>query len=77
MGVGRRRPALGDAKLARYRAVLDARLNRLLSAPTPTSKAARRLFRAMIRDRADLFRFITRRDVPYRLTCTWTGSARS
>jgi len=65
MGVGRRRPALGDAKLARYRAVLDARLNRLLSAPTPTSKAARRLFRAMIRDRADLFRFITRRDVPY------------
>ena len=65
MGVGRRRPRLDDAKLTRYRAVLDARLKRLLSAPTPTSKAARRLFRAMTRDHADLFRFITRRDVPY------------
>jgi transposase len=37
------------------------RLHRLLSGPMPE----RRLFRAMRRDRTDLFRFVTRRDVPY------------
>ncbi len=31
----------------------------------PKKPAAGRLFRAMRRDRDDLFRFITRRDVPY------------
>ena len=31
----------------------------------PGQPAARRLFRAMRRDRNDLFRFVIRRDVPY------------
>jgi transposase len=63
--IGRRRDMLKDTTLARYRVDLDARLDQLLWAPMPTHKAARRLFRAMTRDRHDLFRFITRRDVPY------------
>ena len=53
-----------NATLAQYRADLDRRLDRLLSGPQSTHVAARRLFRAMRRDRADLFRFVTRRDVP-------------
>ena len=50
--------------MAQYGADLDRRLNRLLTGPMPTVAAARKLFRAMRRDRADLFRFVTRRDVP-------------
>jgi transposase len=65
VAIGKRREALADATLARYRADLDRRLDRLLSGPTPKPKPARRLFRAMRRDRDDLFRFVTRRDVPY------------
>src|ERR1039458_1150884 len=56
---------LKHSTLAQYRADLDKRLDRLLSGPEPKPKAARRLFRAMRRDRDDLFRFVTRRDVPY------------
>ena len=63
--IGKRRDALKDTTLAQYHADLDRRLTRLLAASTPTNKPARRLFRAMRRDRDDLFRFITRRDVPY------------
>lgn len=63
--IGKRRDTLKDATLAQYRADLEKRLDRLLSAPQPTQNAARRLFRAMRRDRDDLFRFVTRRDVPY------------
>ncbi len=65
MAIGKRRDTLKDSTLAQYLADLDRRLSRLLSGPVPTNKAARRLFRAMRRDRDDLFRFITRRDVPY------------
>jgi transposase len=36
-----------------------------LSGPAPKQNAAPRLFRAMRRDRYDLFHFVTRRDVPY------------
>lgn len=43
---------------------LEGRLDRLLAAAMPDQPAARRLFRAMRRDRDDLFRLITRRDVP-------------
>jgi len=64
VAIGQRREALKDSTLAQYRADLDRRLDRLLSGPQPTHAAARRLFRAMRRDRADLFRFVTRRDVP-------------
>ena len=65
VAIGKRRAALKDSTLAQYRADLDRRLDKLLSGPEPTHDAARRLYRAMRRDRADLFRFVTRRDVPY------------
>jgi transposase len=65
VAIGKRRGALKDGTLSQYRAELDRRLDRLLSGPQPRSASARRLFRAMRRDRADLFRFVTRRDVPY------------
>jgi transposase len=63
--IGKRRASLKDSTLKQYQADLDRRLDKLLSGPEPKQDAARRLFRAMRRDRADLFRFITRRDVPY------------
>jgi len=65
MAIGKRRPTLKDSTLAQYRAQLDRQLDRLLSGPEPKLDAARRLYRAMRRDRDDLFRFVTRRDVPY------------
>ena len=65
MAIGKRRDRLKHSTLAQYRADLDKRLDRLLSGPEPKPKAARRLFRAMRRNRDDLFRFVPRRDVPY------------
>ncbi|MGH8163153.1 MAG: IS66 family transposase [Rhodanobacteraceae bacterium] len=65
VAIGKRRPALKGSTLAQYSADLDRRLDKLLSGPEPKQESARRLFRAMRRDRADLFRFVTRRDVPY------------
>jgi transposase len=65
VAIGRRRDTLKDSTLTQYRADLDRRLDRLLSGREPQTKAARCLFRAMRQDRDDLFRFITRRDVPY------------
>jgi transposase len=65
VAIGKRRDTLKDSTLVQYYANLERRLNRLLSGPMPSKAAARRLFRAMRRDREDLFRFITRRDVPY------------
>ncbi len=65
MAIGKSRPKLKDSTLAQYRAQLDRQLDRLLSGPEPKLDAARRLYRAMRRDRDDLFRFVTRRDVPY------------
>jgi transposase len=65
VAIGKRRDALKDTTLVQYHADLDRRLSQFLSGPVPTQKAARRLFRAMRRDRDDLFRFVTRRDVPY------------
>jgi transposase len=64
MAIGRRRPTLKDSTLQQYRADLERRLDRLLSGPLPDTPAAGRLFNAMRRDRDDLFRFVTRRDVP-------------
>jgi len=63
MAIGRRRPGLQDSTLRQYHGDLERRLDRLLSQP-PDTPAARRLFQAMRRDRGDLFRFVTRRDVP-------------
>ena len=65
MAIGRRRPGLKDSTLRQYLGDLERRLNRLLSGAVPDTPAARRLFNAMRRDRDDLFRFVTRRDVPY------------
>ena len=65
MAIGKRRDTLKDSTLVQYHADLERRLDRLLAGATPDQPAARRLFRAMRRDRADLFRFVTRRDVPY------------
>lgn len=62
--IGRRRDTLKDSTLRQYRADLDRRLDRLLVTP-PKNRAAAKLFKAMRRDRDDLFRFVTRRDVPY------------
>jgi transposase len=64
MAIGRRRPTLKDSTLQQYRADLERRLDRLLAGPLPDTPAAGRLFNAMRRDRDDLFRFVTRRDVP-------------
>lgn len=64
VAIGQRRERLKDTTLAQYRADLERRLDPLL-ATAPTKPAAARLWRAMRRDRDDLFRFITRRDVPY------------
>lgn len=64
VAIGRRREHLKDSTLKHYRADLDRRLDRLLANP-PNKPAARRLFNAMRRDRSDLFRFVTRRDLPY------------
>jgi transposase len=64
MAIGKRRDALKDSSLKQYRAELDRRLDRLLAKP-PMNRAAAKLFNAMRRDRDDLFRFVTRRDVPY------------
>jgi transposase len=61
VAIGKRRGALKDSTLTQYRADLD----RLLCGPPLPQAAARRLFRAMPRDRTDLLRFVTRRDVPY------------
>ena len=65
MAIGRRRPDLKDSTLRQYLGDLERRLDRLLSGLVPDTPAARRLFNAMRRDRDDLFRFVTRRDVPY------------
>jgi transposase len=65
VAIGKRRETLKDSTLTQYAAELDRRLDKILSAPAPKPPPARRLYRAMRRDRADLFRFITRRDVPY------------
>jgi transposase len=64
ISIGRRRPSLKDSTLHQYHADLQRRLDRLLS-HQPDKPASRRLFKAMRRDRGDLFRFVTRRDVPY------------
>ncbi|MGC8477447.1 MAG: IS66 family transposase, partial [Acetobacteraceae bacterium] len=64
LAIGRRREALKDSTLAQYHADLERRLDRLLAGTMPDPPAARRLFRAIHRDREDLFRFIPRRDVP-------------
>ena len=54
VAIGRRRDALKDSILAQYHGDLERRLDRLLAAAVPDKPAARRLFRAMRRDRDDV-----------------------
>ena len=63
MAIGRRRPDLKDSTLRHYHGDLERRLDRLLTCQ-PDKPASRRLFKAIRRDRDDLFRFVIRRDVP-------------
>lgn len=63
LAIAKRRERLQDSTLAQYRADLDRRLDRLFATP-PTTRAGRRLARAIARCRGDLFVFLTRRDVP-------------
>ena len=63
VGIGQRRADLKDSTLAQYRADLDRRLDRLLAA-APSTAAGRKLAQGIRKCRADLFLFITRRDVP-------------
>jgi transposase len=64
ISIGRRRPGLKECTLPQYHADRERRLDRLLNRRQPGTPASRRLFRAMRHDRADLFRFVTRRHVP-------------
>ena len=55
VAIGKRRPDLADTTLRQYHAQLERQLDRLLSGSPPRHKAAARLFRALRRDRDDLF----------------------
>jgi transposase len=65
VAIGKRRRRLANTTPAQYHADLDRRLDRLLCGPMPNVGAGGKRFRAMRRDRADLFRFVIHRDVPY------------
>jgi hypothetical protein len=73
VAIGRRRDALKDSTPVQYHGDLERRLDRLLVGDAPDKPVARRLFRAVRRDRDDRFSFITRRDVP----CTNCACERS
>ena len=62
--IGRRRDALKDTTLARYRYNLDRLLDRLLAA-APKTASGEKLARAVRRCRGDMFIFLARRDAPY------------
>ena len=64
IAIGRRRPTLQDTTLKQYRADLDRRLDRIMAA-VPTGDPGRKLRRRIAANRAHLFVFVTRRDVPY------------
>ena len=63
VAIGHRRPDLKNTTLARYRADLDRRLDRLLVV-NPTTEAGHQLARGIRKCRGDLFVFVTHRDVP-------------
>lgn len=61
--IGQRRPTLKDSTLGQYRADLDRRLDRIMTA-TPQGVAGEKLRGRIGRDRSHLFTFVTKRDVP-------------
>jgi transposase len=61
--IGRRRDRLKDTTLAQYLHDLDRRLDRILKA-VPIGEPGRKLRKRILANRAHLFVFMTRRDVP-------------
>ena len=61
--IGRRRDRLKDTTLAQYLYDLDRRLDRILKA-VPIGEPGRKLRKRILANRAHLFVFMTRRDVP-------------
>ena len=61
MAIGKRRNTLRDTTLKQYLHDLDRRLDRIMGA-VPVGKLGRK---RMLANRAHLFVFMTRRDVPY------------
>ena len=64
IAIGQRREALKDTTLKQYLYDLDRRLDRIMAA-VPIGEPGRKLRKRMLANRAHLFVFITRRDVPY------------
>lgn len=64
MAIGKRRDELKDTTLKQYLYDLDRRLDRIMAA-VPIGEPGRRLHKRMRLNRAHLFVFMTRRDVPY------------
>jgi transposase len=64
MAIGKRRDALKDTTLKQYLYDLDRRLDRIVGA-VPIGEAGRKLHKRMRANRAHLFVFMIRRDVPY------------
>jgi transposase len=63
IAIGRRRDTLKDSTLAQYLYDLDRRLDRIIG-QAPAGEAGRKLRKRMLANRAHLFVFMTRRDVP-------------
>ncbi len=64
MAIGRRRQTLKDSTLVQYLADLERRLDRIMTA-VPIGEPGRKLRKRVAANRAHLFVFMTRRDVPY------------
>jgi transposase len=64
MAIGRRRQTLKDSTLVQYLADLERRLDRIM-ATVPIGEPGRKLRKRIAANRAHLFVFMTRRDVPY------------
>jgi transposase len=63
VAIGRRRETLKDTTLTQYLYDLDRRLDRII-ATTPTGQAGQKLRKRILANRAHLFVFMTRREVP-------------
>lgn len=64
IAIGRRRETLKDTTLKQYLYDLNRRLDRII-AQVPIGEPGRKLRNRMLANRAHLFVFMTRRDVPY------------
>jgi transposase len=64
IAIGRRRDRLTDSTLKQYLYDLDRRLDRIMTA-VPIGEPGRKLRKRMLANRAHLFVFMSRRDVPY------------